>query len=207
MRPEASRILVVVCAVLACSRADDGSSQIETARALQPPVAMDDASWRDSTCAMDTTRRSQSPEALVREYAARSDSFGFAAGGPQSNDEWLTAVTECPGHQGGSDMMPIVIGRRIDSLDVGPDTARFTIASETIGYLEPAEAGGLNFAPLRRDRLDTVVVIRTPFGWRLSGQVGLLGMRPESAAEVFQLGADQRARLDSAKSAPLAPPP
>jgi len=150
---------------------------------------------------MDTSHRTQSASSLVHEYLARNDSLGYFAGGPRSNDDWLMAIAECPGHQGGTDVVALVVDRVVNSISAGRDTARFQVRAQAIGLLEPTDSTGMRFVARRHQFIDTVTAVNTPFGWRLSGQVGELAMRPASAIAVFHLGPEEQARIDSALAA------
>jgi hypothetical protein len=177
------------------------SSKIPGATVVQPTVAAPDIdggpAWQDPSCETDTSRYADPPGALVREYIARNDSVGYFAGGPKSNDEWLMRMTECPGHQGGSDIVAISARYVIDSLPARADSAAYRVRYDVIGILAPTESTGMRFTASPMVSYDTVRVVRTPFGWRLTGQVGNVFIAPGPAASQFHLQATTAAEIDS----------
>jgi hypothetical protein len=180
-------------------------SSNRTVRSASPPGSQTSSAfaWQDSTCAVDRSPAHPEPAALVREYATRNDSLGFFVGDNKPNDDWLLRAAECPGHLGGADGVGIVAQYRIDSLRVLGDSGWFVVVYKGVGAFDANDGlRGQTFT-----RVDTQVVVRTPFGWRLSGQVGDPMISIRAASRVLTLRAVDRARLDSlAQSNPRSRP-
>lgn len=141
---------------------------VVSAKSLQ---ALDDKyvhDWERPSCEMDTTVAHPAARALLDEYLQRDTSYGYAAGGPDENDDWLFAMVECPGHLGGTDGARVVTGYTVDSLPAGRDTARYVVHWQTIGSTTP-EIDHMRFVPGTRPDADTLGFVHTPYGWRLMG--------------------------------------
>lgn len=155
------------------------------------------AAWSDRSCDIDTVRTSLPASALVHEYVARNDSLGYFAGGSKANDDWVLRVAECPGHLGGSDMGAVTQSFTIDSLGATADSAHYRVRYEVVGTLEPTDTTGLHFVPGAKVDSEDVLVVHTPYGWRISGQVGALWINARHAPSALHLPAAQAAMLDS----------
>jgi hypothetical protein len=161
----------------------------------------DSAQWQDASCEVSTTYAHRDPGELVREYVARNDSLGFFAGGGEANDDWLDGAEECPGHAGGVDGAAVVGSYRIDSLTVGGDSARYVVHYDLVGSTTP-ETEHMRFVPEARSVEDTIVLIQTPYGWRIAGaEVGDPFMSPAAVIRQANLDATSIRLLDSATTA------
>ena len=159
--------------LLACTDHARDSVRLDSASpsaraAVRTAAAPPELSWEDSTCMVNRTHAHPDAGALVREYAARNDSLGFFIGDSKANDDWLEGATECPGHQGGTDGVSLIVRYRVDSLIVRGDSAWFILTHAGVGAFDAVS--GVQAQAFTR--VDTQVVVRTPYGWRLSGQVG-----------------------------------
>jgi len=208
------RWLAIALPVLACAERPAVNSAAEAA----PQADMRDSTvvaltpagdpkyppaWQDSTCGTDTAFAHPAPDALLREYVARNDSLGFFAGGGEDNEAWYFAATECPGHLGGSDGIGVVMSYRVEPLPAGTDSARYVVhyqlaggvAADITDATDTPAASRFTLAP--ESVADSLLLVRTPYGWRISGQPVGVFMAPGAVARQIQLPADDRARLDS----------
>jgi len=168
--------------------------------ALAPPHASaieSGSAWADSSCGVDTARTNVPASALIHEYVARNDSLGYFAGDSKTNDAWVLRAAECPAHLGGSDIGEVTRSFAIDSLGATADSAHYRVRYEVVGTLQPTDTTGLHFVPGAKVDSEEVIVVRTPYGWRLSGQVGDLRINARHAAAVLHLPAAQAALIDS----------
>ena len=194
--------MAVLCFLAAChdgswSREARSRSSATVARAaLATPLASGSA-WADSTCGVDRVRTSVPASVLIHEYVARNDSLGYFAGDSKTNDAWVLRAAECPAHLGGSDIGEVIRSFAIDSLGATADSAHYRVRYEVVGTLEPTDTTGLHFVPGAKVDSEEVVVVRTQYGWRLSGQVGDLRINARHAAPVLHLPAAQAALIDS----------
>jgi hypothetical protein len=159
------------------------------------------ADWQDPTCEVDTTHAHPDARLLVREYVARNDSLGFFAGGGDPNNDWLFAAAECPGHLGGTDGAVVVQGDTIEELSVSADSAAFAVRYAALGSTTPSLPDQLHmrFVPDTSAVVDTVRLVRTPYGWRLSGDVGAPFMGPDAVLRQANLDSASVRALDSTR--------
>jgi hypothetical protein len=155
--------VAVVGSLMACS-AEPRPPGADSGRALAPaPVgaaaASGSSSSDDDGCDLDSTRAHPAPLALVREFVERDARGEFAKG-----SEWLPGAVRCPGHLPGPDAfmaidtMEVLTGEAV----VTPDSARVPVRYSVLG-----EASPLHFALAGSVLLDTFVVARTAYGWRV----------------------------------------
>ena len=203
---------VLLFAFVACERTaqarrvDSIASPPNTVTAAAPAdsASAATADWQDPTCEVDTVTAHPDPRQLVHEYVARNDSLGFFAGGGDANDQWLLAAAECPGHLGGTDGAMVVQSDTITELRIGPDSAAFVIHYVALGSTTPnlPDERHMRFEPLLTDWQDTVRLVRTPYGWRISGaEIGDPAMGPEAVLRQSNLDSASVRALDSAGSA------
>lgn len=181
------------------TRSSSNTAQTRATTATLTASAADGvAAWSDPSCETDTTRSTLSASALVHEYVARNDSLGYFIGGSKANDAWVLQMAECPGHLGGDDSGAVTAHFAVDSLGTTPDSAHYRVRYEVVGALEPTDTTGLRFVPGARVDSQAVIAVRTPYGWRLSGEVGSLWINARHAASALHLPPAQAALVDSA---------
>jgi hypothetical protein len=196
------RALAAALLLAACSpRAKEGTVADTTADSAHPRTAgdaivsakslqeLDDKyvhDWERPSCEMDTTVAHPAARALLDEYLQRDTTWGFFAGGPDSNDTWLNGIVECPGHSGGVDEARVVAGYSVDSLPAGPDSARYVVRWRTLGASRP-EIDHMRFDAEPSTDVDTIALVRTPYGWRIIG---------DADGVDFGVGAVRRTNLD-----------
>lgn len=149
--------------------------------------------WEKPSCEVDTTVAHPAARALLDEYLRRDTTWGYFAGGPDANDAWFLAMVECPGHLGGGDDAGVVAGYSIDSLPAGPDSARYLVRWRILGRVIH-QIDHARFDPRPGTYADTIALVRTPYGWRMIGDVSGVDLGP---------GAVLRSNLDSASRAAL----
>ena len=167
------------------------------------------ADWQDSTCDVDTIRAHVDPRELVREYVTRNDFLGFFAGGGAANDDWLLSAAECPGHLGGTDGAVVVGAATIEELGVGADTAAFVVRYAVIGSTTPSlpDERHMRFLPMATELRDSIRLVRTPYGWRISGQPENPFMGPAAVLRHANLDSVSIRALDSVRQATNVPRP
>ena len=142
----------------------------------------------DLWCVGDTTTQNADPGRLVREFLARDAAGEFLSTSPF----WFSA-TECAGE--GTDYATVIASYSIDSIGIGPDTARFAVTYRFLGDLVQSEPG---FVPRVRIETDTFVVIHRRYGWRIIGQHDLPILDQQAARAHWRLTSQDLVRLDSA---------
>jgi hypothetical protein len=143
------------------------------------PVSSLDSGGDD--CGLVREQRYPDALALVRDYL-RSDT------GADYGD---TERFVCPDYAVGSDESRVVSYLGLESLSANMDTARFLVRSERDGYVRWDSTGGIkNFVSDHAMLLDTFVVIRTDYGWRIAAPRPNDDVSPSAAIGHYQ-------RLDS----------
>ena len=187
--------LLVLASALACKNPRDRARDTLPTRAMVAAAAADtEGLW----CRGDTTVRRDDPGKLVREFVARDGAGEFLG----TSSFWLSA-TDCAGE--GTDGAEVIASYSIDSLGTRDDTARFRVTYRLLGDLVQRDQG--RFDPRIKMVVDTFLVVRRPWSWRIVGEHDLPMVLAESAKTQWQLAPDDRARLDSAArvSAHVAP--
>ena len=117
------------------------------------------SSLADDDCGLDSTDAHPDPIALVRHFIERDGRGEFAEG-----SAWLSTAVLCPGHLPGPDAFTA-----IDTMEVLADGS--TIASDSawipVRYHLLGEASPLAFDPAPATVIDTFLVQRTRYGWRV----------------------------------------
>jgi len=143
------RILVagLSIAAIACTARPDSAAVVDA-----------DASWflADSTCMFEA--RVAHPEArpLVEEFVslARVGTFG-------RSEDWLPLAHACIGHEPGYDVFFVLDSVRLEFTRTTSDSVFALLHSWQVGFWTDT---------LVRDaqpRTDSIVALRTPYGWRL----------------------------------------
>lgn len=161
MRARVAHLLVVLAllAAPACRRGDAARAPGDEAAAAGDSAAAARAQWLagDEGCMLDTTMRHADPEALVVEFLRRDAEGQFL-----QTDDWFNGATTCPGHEPGPDGYTVI--RSYTSSIVRRTTDEITVAvtSDVMGW---TGHGGFTARP--SIHVDTVMAVRTPFGWRI----------------------------------------
>lgn len=113
----------------------------------------------DEDCGLDSSRAHPEPVALVREFVDRDGRGEFANGG-----SWLSGAVLCPGHLPGPDAFVA-----IDTMEVQTGSARVLSDSAwvPVRYGLLGEASPIHFDRAPRALVDTFLVVRTTYGWRV----------------------------------------
>lgn len=188
-----SRAALLLTLAIIVSSACGERSRPEAPAASAPTVAAaapDSAVVADSAgCGLRAVVAHPDPAVLVNQYLARDGAGEFT-----ESSAWLNSAMACPGHAPGWDGFTLITGYEQKALAEGPDTARFMISYTRHGYLEQDSAGFVIRAEPGTER-DTVVAIRTPFGWRIGDPVVEPHVLPAAALARFKLGPAERKTL------------
>lgn len=115
--------------------------------------AEDRPSW---TCGFDPTTQPLGPRQLVDEFVARASGGEFATTGA-----WLRLVVDCPDHEPAYESFDLARSYSLAPLDSGPTLVRYLLTLDELGHQDAR----FHRAPLVR--VDTIVAVHTPDGWRL----------------------------------------
>jgi hypothetical protein len=88
----------------------------------------------------------------------------------------------------------VIASYTVDSLGRDGDSARFAVTYRVLGDLEQADTG---FVPKVATVVDTFLLVRRRWGWRIVGQHDLPTLLPDAAKARWRLTRDDRAHLDS----------
>jgi hypothetical protein len=112
----------------------------------------------DSSCAFVRVATHPDPAALLREFVARD-----ARGEFMEASSWFNGAITCPGHEPGPDAATMARNPRTRIFGRVSDSLTATVTWERIGYFGN---GGDTMDP--GVEIDTLVLLRTPFGWRIA---------------------------------------
>ena len=179
MRVAALLVILVSLTLTACQRTETaeegGSTSTDTSRA-----APQSAISRGDDCPIDTVARHADAVQLVREWV-RHD----AAGEMVSPDSWAAGALTCV-EVATSDQVAIITGYEVRPLSATNDSVRVLIRYQRRAVPGYDDAGALTHLVLEsRESTDTVVVIRTRYGWRIDQIEGGAHLLPDAALRVF----------------------
>lgn len=184
--------LLAALALLACDRGDGGDRRDTTAatRAASDtsPVA---GRWSEDDCGIDTTFAHPGSAFLMRDYALKD-----AAGEFTASDSWLDGAVECPSRVPGFDGATLVARFRVTPVRAVRDSVIFIARYERHSRIT-SDDSGLRLVPAPGIELETLTVIRTPYGWRLGGSLHEPHLDPAGARATLQLRASDRRIVDS----------
>lgn len=137
---------ILLLAILGCAE----RSEKPTASANVPA---------DSSCDFVRVDAHPDPDQLLAEFVARD-----ARGEFTESSDWFDGAVDCPGHEPGPDQATIVKGHQVRILARGADTVRAEVRWDRTGIRrgggeEDADSGVV---------IDTLVAVRTSFGWRIA---------------------------------------
>jgi len=135
----------------------------------------------DDGCGADPKVEHPDPQVLVSEYLDRGGRGDFLA-----SNAWHDGAVECPGHTPGFDSGTLVTGWRLSTLREGADSVSFQVAFDRHSEIAQ-DSVGMYLLPAAGVELDTITVVRKPYGWRVGGC--------ELQPHVLPTGAKSRLRL------------
>lgn len=136
----------------------------------------------------------QDPVRLVREYLERDASGQFLR-----PSEWLAGAIACPGRRPGWDEATLIGNYRMKSIQPGEDTMKAAVESTILRTISQDSHGPILVGTRAGERVavDTFVVVRTPFGWRIAAPVRRPFLYAQGALAHLQFRDADRALLDS----------
>ena len=123
-----------------------------------PPIPEPLDALTDSSCEFVRTVAHADPESLINEFVARD-----ARGEFTSSTAWFNGAVTCPGHEPGPDEATQVRSHQLRIIARGRDSVLAEVIWERVGYVgrgADALAPGVDH--------DTLVALRTEFGWRIA---------------------------------------
>ncbi len=175
-----SLALVSLIAAAAC-RAKPSGSAVEAA-----------ASAVDTTdCGFVAKAGHDKPDSLLSEYLKRDGDGEFT-----QSDDWRDEAMACPNHAPGWDGFTLISTYKYQRLAADADTARYLVSYTRMGMLEQDSAGFLFRADSAQER-DTVILARTPYGWRIGDWDDEPHLLPAGAVKLPTLKESDRKLLQS----------
>ena len=178
-------------AVVACSPADDATTRAEQLERISeggPPPAPCQPALADPADPVP-----DEPLALVRELVRRD-----ADGRLLDWTPWLAGAVACPRRSEVPSLVTVVAEQDVRSLAAGGDSAWVLVTARAIGIIEPGYAGTSHFEAATTPRADTVLVVRTPLGWRVAPPVRRGMLHAPAALAHFSLDSGDVRRLRAA---------
>jgi len=181
--------IALLSALLACkARAAPDQPAQPTISAAQPLAADTDG------CGFVAAVGHTNPARLLADYLAHDGEGEFTR-----SDGWRDSAMACPAHAPGWDGFTLIAWYRTDSLGATADTFRYLVTYQRIGLLEQDTAGFYLKDDAAEER-DTLLIVRTPFGWRVgdtdqephllpAGALRISTLRPADADRLRKLAA------------------
>jgi hypothetical protein len=185
-------VALVAGVAFACRGARDAA----TTAAGAPGAGRMTPSARDTgrDCGLVRVNAYPDPGVLVETYVQRDGAGDFV-----HPTAWLDTAYECPHQLPVTRAFAVVaFSSAVAPLDRADSSARYTVQSEQLGAVT-ADTGGAGYVVQRDTKVDTAVVVRTAFGWRLAAP-----MPPTNVLVAEILGAQSRFRLKAAARTVLA---
>ena len=169
---------------------------LATCRTKEPPNAAASSPVRPAVvdvpdtagCGMVTQALHPSPGPLLAEFLRRDTAGDFT-----SSNSWAAAAAICPGHEAGWDTYTIVTGYELLPLPGTADTMKYEITYHV--YAEAVDDSLHELKRIQRPEVDTVAVIRTPFGWRIDSPDIPPHISPSATLRIMQIRTNDRAAL------------
>jgi len=146
------RIAVGLVGVLACANSQGAASARQAETRASAPVEADTVG-----CEFAPTIGHPDGEALLREFVRRD-----AAGEFTRTSAWFASATSCPGHEPAPDAAVMARNPRLRVLARAPDSLRAEVLWDRL-MIGDAKVPGLE--------VDTLIALRTPYGWRVRSPV------------------------------------
>jgi hypothetical protein len=153
-------VALVAGVAVACRGARDAATTAAGAPGAGPMTTSARDTGRD--CGLVRVNAYPDPGVLVQTYVQRDGAGEFV-----QHTAWLDTAYECP-HQlpAGRPFAVVAFRAAVAPLDHADSSARYTVQSEQLGVVTP-DTGGAGYVVQRDTKVDTAVVVRTAFGWRL----------------------------------------
>ncbi|MCI0690431.1 hypothetical protein L0337_00320 [candidate division KSB1 bacterium] len=139
--------LIAIC-IVSCKQKPDNQNQ-ETLQI-------------DADCDFVKVYAHPNPDTLIHEFLERD-----AAGQFLQSDPWFNGAIDCPGHEPGPDSHTIISGYLVTPFLSEENEVQFTVRSEVLGFVTFVSFNQQGFFEDRKAVVDTLVVRRTPYGWRI----------------------------------------
>ncbi len=124
------------------------------------PVLAEDTMPDTAGCEIVTQVLHPNPSTLITEFLHRDTTGDFTSSNP-----WDAGAHTCPGREAGWDTYTIVTGYRLVPLRSGADTSQYEVTYQV--YAEAVDDSLHEMRRARAPQIDTFVVLRTPYGWRI----------------------------------------
>jgi hypothetical protein len=185
-------VALVAGVAVACRGARDAATTAASAPGAGPMAPSARDTGRD--CGLVRVNAYPDPGVLVQTYVQRDGVGEFV-----HHAAWLDTAYECPHQLPVTRAFAVVAFRSaLAPLDQGDSSARYVVQSEQLGTVTP-DTGGAGYVVQRDTKIDTAVVVRTAFGWRLVAPVP-----PTNVLVAEVLGAQSRFHLKPAGRTALA---
>ena len=115
----------------------------------------------DQDCGLLRTPLFPDPLALVHRYVDEDQTGRFMETTPLADSVYL-----CPGHLPGPDEFTVISRSEVEPLDRSDSVAHVVVRSQQLGRMTQ-DSLGFVFMSERGTVVDTFVVVRTAFGWRI----------------------------------------
>ncbi len=163
------RILATVATLVlaACTAATPDTRRDSVAVPSAPMVAAaepaSDSADEDSDddCGLLPVSLNPDPIALVRHYVELDKAGHFLETTPYTDSLYL-----CPNHLSGPDAFTVISGSDVQPMKASDSVAQVLVRSQRIGEIAQ-DSAGFAFTRNPGTELDTFVVRRTAFGWRI----------------------------------------
>ncbi|HET7789484.1 MAG TPA: hypothetical protein VFK78_01705 [Gemmatimonadales bacterium] len=146
------RVASLACVLVAC-RSD---------KPRAPGVTPDGVAVADEGCKGIYVASHPKADALLREYLNHD-----AAGDFLASRAWLDTTLNCPGRLGTIDSAVVVAAWSSSALKAGRDTTRTVVTYQIVARVVLAGGQASDVEPAKVFEVDTVQLVKTPFGWRI----------------------------------------
>ena len=173
-------VLLVALALTACRQRTETAEEARSASIDTSGAPTLSAVGRGGDCPMDTVARHADAVQLVRDWVHRD-----AAGQMVSPHSWAAGALTCV-EVATSDQLSVITGYEVRPLSATNDSVRVLVRYRRRAVPGYDDAGALTHLVLEsRESTDTVVVLRTRYGWRIDQIEGGAHLLPDAALRVF----------------------
>jgi len=184
-----ARVLALVLTIPMVATCRSRTHASDTGASSQSAPALAEDTMPDTAgCEIVAHALHPNPSTLITEFLRRDTTGDFT-----SSNAWDAGAHTCPGREAGWDTYTIVTGYRLVPLRSGTDTSQYQVTYQV--YAEAVDDSLHEMRRAQAPEVDTFVVVRTPYGWRIDSPLIPPHISPPTTLRIMQIKNHDRAAL------------
>ena len=157
--------LLVLAGLFACQRSPSPQRVVRSPQAAsgaQPDDSVDPSTGLETSCQFSKIMAHPDPRRLGDEFLLKD-----AAGLFLSSNAWFDGATDCPGHEPGPDTHTAIASYTTSPISSSDTLVVIAVSYQVLGEVHADAQDSSVFEEHGRQLIDTLVIHRTPYGWRV----------------------------------------